>query len=132
MPSLHTVRGEPLLPADPGAGERFTHALVELTRTVWHDQCTFDTALGAICERSARALQVERVSAWQYGLESGVLRCIQAFDCIGHRLEDPRGLEVLSLEGDDYIAALQTVRAFEATDVDAHPVAEPQRLCECD
>lgn len=122
MPSLHTLRAEPLSPADPGAGERFTRTLVALTRTVWHDQCTFDTALGAICESSATALQVERVSAWQYDLEAGLLRCIQAYDCIGHRLEDPQGLEVLSLEGDDYIAALQEVRAFDAVDVDTHPV----------
>ena len=122
MPSLHIQREAPLSPADPGAGERFTRTLVGLTRTVWHDQCTFDTALGAICEGSATAMQVERVSAWQYDLESGVLRCIQAYDGVAHRLEDPQGLEVLSLEGDDYIAALQTVRAFEATDIDSHPV----------
>jgi len=55
----------------PSATERFTHALVRLTRTIWHPGCTFDTAIGAISEAAADALQIERVSVWHYDPPAG-------------------------------------------------------------
>ena len=52
--------------AEPTSSERFTRTLVELTRAVWHPQCTFETAISEICAAAAAALQVERVSVWQH------------------------------------------------------------------
>ena len=71
-----------LPPADvPAAAERFTRALVDLTRTVWHPDCTFDSALAAICAVAADALQVERVTAWRHdGAASGpVVRIARSY-----------------------------------------------------
>src|SRR5436190_11975983 len=64
----------------PVAAERFTRALVDLTRTVWHPDCTFDSALAAICAMSAEALQVERVTAWRHDAAAGELHSLCTFD----------------------------------------------------
>ena len=51
MPSRYTKQlPSPYVVEPPTASERFTHALVALTRTVWHPGCTFDSAMGSICE----------------------------------------------------------------------------------
>ena len=60
-------------------GERYTRALMRLTREVWHPDCTFDTAVGLICEVAAQALQVERVNAWRYDPASHSLLCTHAY-----------------------------------------------------
>src|SRR5690349_10948367 len=109
----------PLPPAaEPVASERFTRALLSLTRTVWHPECTFDTAIGAICETAATALQIERVSIWHYDQPAGKLLCIHAFDARVHLHEAPEGLETLALDDDDYMAALKDVRTYEALEAD--------------
>ena len=51
------------LPETPGT--RYTRALVELTRAVWHPDCTLQDALAVICVIAAEAMQVERVNAWR-------------------------------------------------------------------
>ena len=111
-------------PADhiaPSSSERFTRALVGLTRKVWDPECTFETAIGAISETAAIALQVDRVSVWHYDPGAGLLRCLNAY----HALEDAHvraeELETLSLDGDDYMAALKDVRTFDATEVESDP-----------
>lgn len=100
------------------ASERFTRTLVALTRAVWHPGCTFDTAIGAICEAAATALQVERVSVWHYDQESGQLRCLHAFHAEPAEHEAGETLETLSMADDDYLAALKDVRTFEAIETE--------------
>lgn len=127
MPSLFQLYPVPLPPAaDPTASERFTRALVELTRTVWHPACTFDTAIGSICETAATALQIERVSIWHYDPEAVLLRCLHAYDAGGGVHETIEGLETLPLDDDDYMAALKELRTFEAIEVDGSAEADAQ------
>lgn len=57
----------------------FTRALVGLTRSIWHPDCTFDTAIGLICETAAAALQVDRVNVWHYDRSAHELRCIHTY-----------------------------------------------------
>ena len=68
---------EPGLDATPSEGQRFTQALVALTRAIWHPDCSFDSALALICEIAADALRVERVNVWHYDRDARRLRCIE-------------------------------------------------------
>ena len=109
----------PLPPAaEPVAGERFTRALLSLTRTVWHPACTFNTAIGSICEAAATALQVDRVSIWHHDQAAGKLVCLHAFDAGTQLHAAPEGLETLALDDGDYMAALKDVRTYEALEAD--------------
>src|SRR3970040_23869 len=125
MPSLsmpnHARRADPVAPTTT---ERFTRALVELTRAVWHPECTFDTATGLVCETAARTLQVERVNIWHYDRDAQLLRCLHAYSAVDgvHAAADE--LETLSLAGDDYMAALEDVRTLDASEVEAHTSAD--------
>ncbi|MBW8367667.1 MAG: GAF domain-containing protein, partial [Arenimonas sp.] len=94
-----------------------------LTRALWRPDCTFETAIGAICEASANALRIDRVSVWRYDVPGQRLHCIHSYDGAsgGHR--PVALLEVLSLEGDDYIAALADVRTFETSEIQDEPAA---------
>ena len=125
MPSLttmhRTVRDEP---AAPSSAERFTRALVGLTRTVWHPHCTFDSAIASICEVAADALAVERVTVWHYEPNEGLLRCLHSW-LAQSRIHVPANeLESLSLEDDDYMAALRDVRTVDAARFDAAPASQ--------
>lgn len=128
MPSTYKLKlYERAEAASCSASERFTNALVTLTRTVWHADCSFETAIGAICEAAASAMQVERVSVWEYEPRAKLLRCLQAHSPsrgAGTLSED---LDTLTLEGDDYIAALKYVRALDVSDVELG-VADPSGL----
>lgn len=118
MPSLSPLlRTVPPAEMAASASEGFTRALVALTRTVWHPSCTFDSAIGGICETAAQALHVERVSVWHYDIDAGLLRCLHAYTAATGEHEEVAVLETLSLDGDDYMAALKEVRTFEAADV---------------
>jgi EAL domain-containing protein (putative c-di-GMP-specific phosphodiesterase class I)/GGDEF domain-containing protein len=102
-----------LPPADePAPAERFTRALVDLTRTVWHPDCTFDSALAAICAVAANALQVERVTAWKHDAAAGELRSLCTWDRLGPDGAASEREAVLPLA--DYAEALADVRTFEA------------------
>ncbi len=119
MPSLirlHAVA----LPSEvaPSASERFTRALVALTRTVWHPDCSFDLALGAIAQTAAAALQVERVCIWQHDLDAGLLRRNRAYRRPDDVHETTGMVEVLALCDETSLAALKEVRTFEVIDVD--------------
>jgi EAL domain-containing protein (putative c-di-GMP-specific phosphodiesterase class I)/GGDEF domain-containing protein len=98
------------------ASERFTRTLVELTRTVWHPDCTFDTAIAAICEAAAAALQIERVSAWRHDADTRELRCLCAFDQATDALLPDETDAVLPLA--DYADALADVRTYETLEFD--------------
>lgn len=106
-------------PGEPTASERFTSALVTLTRAVWHPDCTFETAIASICRTAAEALQMERVSVWHYDAADPSLRCLHAYDAGTGGHAPPESLETLSLQGDNYIAALEDVRTLEAADIAA-------------
>ena len=106
--------------AAPSSSERFTRTLVELTRTIWHPQCSFETAIAAICEASAAALQIERVSVWQH--EDGQLKFMHV--CSTVPADDaPAGGETMTLDDAAYIRALGDVRTFETIEVDDDPDA---------
>lgn len=128
MPSTYKLKlYERADAANYSASERFTNALVALTRTVWHADCTFETAIGAICEVAASAMQIERVSVWHYEPGAGLLRCLQAH-CPSRGADTlSEDLDTLALEGDDYIAALKYVRALDVSDVELG-AADPSGL----
>jgi len=104
---------------EPTTSERFTRALVDLTRAVWHPGCTFDTAIGLICETAARTLQVERVNVWHYDRDGQLLRCLHAYSAPDGAHAGAEQLESLSLEGDDYMATLEDVRTLDASEIEA-------------
>jgi EAL domain-containing protein (putative c-di-GMP-specific phosphodiesterase class I)/GGDEF domain-containing protein len=105
----------------PSEGQRFTRALVALTRAIWQPDCSFDSALALICESAADALCVERVNAWHYDRGAQRLRCIHAFSASTRAHAAADALETLSLEGDDYVNGLEGVRVLDAADVRLHP-----------
>lgn len=120
MPTLaNPHRTWPAEISGPSASDRFTRALVGLTRTVWRPNCSFDTAIAAACEVAAKAMRIDRVSVWHYDREAGLLRCLHVYETAGERHSIKEELETLSLEGDDYMAALQDVRTLDATDIEA-------------
>lgn len=112
---------EPGLDATPSDGQRFTRALMALTRAIWQPDCSFDSALALICESAADALRVARVNVWHYDRSAQRLRCIHAYSACtrAHAADD--ALETLSLEGDDYVGGFEGVRALDAADVRLHP-----------
>lgn len=99
--------------------DRFTRALVGLTRTVSRADSSFETTIAAACEASARAMLVDRVSVWHYDRDAGLLRCLHVYEAAGERHVGKDELETVALEGDDYMAALQDVRTLDATDIEA-------------
>lgn len=106
--------------AAPSSSERFTRTLVELTRTVWHPQCTFETAIAAICDAASAALQVERVSVWQH--EGGQLKFMHVCSTVSPD-DAPAGGETMTLDDAAYIRALGDVRTFETIEVEDDPDA---------
>lgn len=112
---------EQVLDAMPSDGQRFTRALMALTRAIWHPDCSFDSALALICETAADALRVERVNAWHYDRGAQRLRCIHAYSASTRTHAPADALETLSLEGDDYVNGFEGVRALDAADVRLHP-----------
>ena len=112
---------EPGLDATPSDGQRFTRALVALTRAVWHPDCSFDSALALICETAADALRVDRVNVWHYERDARQLRCIHDFVARERAHAGDDTLESLSLDGDDYVSGFEDVRALDAADVRLHP-----------
>ena len=122
MPTPHVPSvAKPGLDVTPSDGQRFTRALVALTRAIWHPDCSFDSALALICEIAADALRVERVNVWHYDRGAQRLRCIHDFSARERAHAGGDTLESLSLEGDDYVAGFEDVRAIDAADVRLHP-----------
>ena len=58
---------------------RHNHALVALGRRVWHDDCTFESAVAEICEVAAETLGAERVNVWRVDAANHRLQCIHAY-----------------------------------------------------
>lgn len=114
---LKPVPSTVLQPGAANASERFTRALVTLTRQVWSPDCTFETAIASICRTAASALQVERVSVWRYDATEFCLRCLHAYDATSGLSAPVEALEILPLDDDDYIASLEDVRTLELDDL---------------
>ncbi len=98
----------------PSPTERCTRALVNLTRAVWDSRCTFETAIGAICEGAAWALGVERVSVWQYSPDDGALSCINSWDAMKRIHSGADDQESLAIDADAYMLMLQDVRSLSS------------------
>ncbi len=94
----------------------YNHALVALGRRVWHEDCTFDTAIGEICEVAAECLDVERVNVWRIDPEHQRLHCVHAYERDGHRHNPPGYEEKLRLDS-EYASQLDDVRVIDITDV---------------
>lgn len=111
------VPSSALQPDAENASERFTRALVALTRQVWSPECTFETAIGAICQTAASALQIERVSVWNYEATASCLRCLHVYDAKSGLSAPFDALETLPLDEDDYIAPFKDVRTLEVDEL---------------
>lgn len=93
---------------------------MELTRAIWHDDCTFETAISKICEVAARALQVSRVNVWRFDAAEDRLVCLHAYETeMAVHLPDDL-LESIDLEG-IYTAGLEELRVVDACDVTMDP-----------
>ena len=100
---------------------RHNHALVALGRQVWHDDCTFETAIAMICEVSAEALDVEYVNIWRCDRDNARMDCLHAYSrANGH---GPVGFEQSLPLSDEYAAQLDDVRVIDVADIaqDAGP-----------
>ncbi len=105
---------------------RHNHALVALGRRVWHEDCTFDTAIAEICEVAAETLEVERVNVWRCETETALLCCFHSYERGAHRHNPPGYQETLPLVG-AYADQLEDVRLIEVADVavDDGPATDP-------
>jgi EAL domain-containing protein (putative c-di-GMP-specific phosphodiesterase class I)/GGDEF domain-containing protein len=106
------------LPDTPGT--RYTRALVELTRAVWHPDCTLQDALAVICRTGAHALEVGRVNVWRLLPDPLRLKCTHAYDLSTDEHAPLEALEILPMDG-EYVEFLQVVRAIDAANVDVDP-----------
>ncbi|MEO6065657.1 MAG: GAF domain-containing protein, partial [Lysobacterales bacterium] len=107
--------------------QRYTRALMLLTRKIWHDDCTLGAALAEICEGAAAALEVQRVNIWRYDSSDDRLVCLHAWcaDTGGHAAESE--LETIALDG-SYSALLDEARVIDAADVVNSPVSSDDEL----
>lgn len=95
---------------------RYNHALVALGRRVWHEDCTFETAIAEICSVAADTLDVERVNVWRIDPHTQCLRCIHAYERSGDR-HNASGLdETLRLDS-GYGQQLDDVRVIDIADI---------------
>jgi diguanylate cyclase (GGDEF)-like protein len=121
MPSFSSSQLAACEPGDDSSGERYTRALVELTQQVWHPDCTFDTAVGLVCEAAADALQIERVNVWRYDEQQNCLQCLHSYTRSDGAHAPAHELETLPLDGNYYTVPLHEVRAIDAADVESDP-----------
>ena len=105
---------------------RHNHALVALGRRVWHEDCTFETAIAEICEVAADTLEVERVNVWRCETETALLCCFHSYKRGAHQHNPPGYQETLPLVG-AYADQLEDVRLIEVADVavDDGPATDP-------
>jgi EAL domain-containing protein (putative c-di-GMP-specific phosphodiesterase class I)/GGDEF domain-containing protein len=114
-------------PAWPSATERYTRTLVNLTREVWGPECTFETAIGAICEGAAWALGVERVSVWHYSRNDSALNCLDSWDALKRIHSWAEDQETLAIDADEYMSMLQEVRSLSSVRSDGDAPKEVHR-----
>jgi len=112
------------LPETPGT--RYTRALVELTRAVWHPDCTLRNAFAVICETAANAMWVERVNVWRLLQHPLRLECVHAYTRSSGEHAPLEALETLPMDG-EYVDFLQVVRAIDAADVRVDPSTATSR-----
>lgn len=99
---------------------RHNRALVQLTQQLWHEQDGLDSALSAITEIGAEALDVERVNVWQFEPVGG-LRCVHGYERSGHAHNAAGYDELLSIDNTAYAAALPHARVIHVRDVHEAP-----------
>ena len=115
---LHEVGLPP--PVPPSATERFTRALVEVTRGVWDPASDFDASIAVICATAATAMQPERVSVWHRDPEARVFRCLHVYPLNGKLHEADHDLHALVLNDDEFLSTMTGVRTLEMCEVDTH------------
>ncbi len=95
---------------------RHNHALVALGRRVWHEDCTFESAVAEICEVAAETLGVERVNVWRVDAAIHRLHCVHAY-VRSTGTHNPAGFdESLPLDS-EYGIQLDEVRVVDIADV---------------
>ncbi len=117
------IYGDP----DQGRVARYTHALMVLTRTVWHDDCTLSRAFDVICRTAASTLDVPRVNIWKLDEAGNKLVCLHAFDSAATDGAGAGVDETIELEG-PYSGALEQVRVVDATNVATSPATAERGL----
>ncbi|GAB3359538.1 putative bifunctional diguanylate cyclase/phosphodiesterase [Lysobacter tyrosinilyticus] len=105
---------------------RYTRALVELTRAVWHPDCTLLDAFSVICKTAADAMQVERVNIWRLLPDPLRLQCVHAYTRSTGEHAAAEALESLPMDG-EYIDFLKVVRAIDVVDVRVDPSTASSR-----
>lgn len=95
---------------------RHNHALVALGRRVWHEDCTFETAISEICEVAADTLELERVNVWRVEASTQQLRCVHAYTR-STDTHNPPGYDECLLLDSEYTTQLGEVRVIDITDV---------------
>lgn len=95
---------------------RHNHALVALGRRVWHEDCTFESAIAEICEVAAETLGVERVNIWRIDADTQQLRCIHAYDRRTGE-HNAAGFDESLLLDSEYGDQLGEVRVIDIADV---------------
>lgn len=95
---------------------RHNHALVALGRRVWHEDCTFDTAIAEICEVAADTLEVERVNIWRVDAAVHRLHCVHAY-VHSSGVHNPPGFDESLLLDSEYGTQLDEVRVIDIADV---------------
>jgi PAS domain S-box-containing protein len=98
-------------------------ALTELTARYTDPSDQFPERLRSILETSSRALQVERLSMWQFEAERAVIRCLGLYHSTGARYES--GVTLHRRDAPEYFSALERERVIAATDARTDP-----RTCE--
>ena len=94
-------------------------ALTGLTARYTNPSERFDDRLRNILEISARALQVERLSMWQFDDERSVIRCVGLYRSSGDSYE--AGAALLRSEAPAYFAAIELERVVAAGDAQSDP-----------
>lgn len=107
--------------------ELLSRALVDLTRRIWSPECTFESAVGAICETSAAALRVERVSVWHYDAEERQLRCMHTWDGLASRHGGVDDLDSLVIDPAVYMETLEDVRTAQGLRLESSESASRAR-----
>jgi EAL domain-containing protein (putative c-di-GMP-specific phosphodiesterase class I)/GGDEF domain-containing protein len=120
------VSSPPAWPS-PSPTERYTRTLVNLTREVWGPDCTFETAIGAICEGAAWALDVDRVSVWNYSRDDSALNCLNSWDAQKRIHGVAEDQETLAINADEYMSMLQEVRYLSSVRPDGDAPREVHR-----
>ncbi len=119
---MTAIAGSPKHQERSVRARRHNHALVALGRRVWHEDCTFETAIAEICEVAANTLEVERVNVWRVDATHQQLRCVHAYTRSSDA-HNPHGFDQSLLLDSEYGHQLADVRVIDIVDVNTDVTA---------